>query len=172
MGSNTLCPAVHILGFQTLYSREEGISDHYWPWALFFLFPPSFPFFFPSSYRPSFPLFFSPFLYPVLSPPFFPSFLSPPSFTSVLFPPYFPLLSFPLPLPLPSPFLSLFLSPSFPSSFPSFSPFFLRGGTLSLKTFSGIKKSRRSPTHRLNPGRNIFPVRYDAAMFIKNFSEI
>ena len=31
MVSSTLCPAVHILGFQNVYSRAEGIADHYWP---------------------------------------------------------------------------------------------------------------------------------------------
>ena len=35
MISSTLCPAVHILGFQNLYSRAEGIADHHWPWAVF-----------------------------------------------------------------------------------------------------------------------------------------
>ena len=35
MVSSTLCPAVHILGSQNLYGREEGIADHYWPWAVF-----------------------------------------------------------------------------------------------------------------------------------------
>ena len=24
---------------QNVYSRAEGIADHYWPWAVFFLFP-------------------------------------------------------------------------------------------------------------------------------------
>ena len=28
MVSSTLCPVVHILGSQNLYSREEGIADH------------------------------------------------------------------------------------------------------------------------------------------------
>ena len=37
MVSSTLCPAVHILGSQNVYSRAEGIADHYWPWAVFFL---------------------------------------------------------------------------------------------------------------------------------------
>ena len=37
--SSTLCPAVHILGPQNVYSRAEGIADHYWPWAVFFLNP-------------------------------------------------------------------------------------------------------------------------------------
>ena len=36
MVSSTLCPAVHILGSQNVYSRAEGIADHYWPWAVFF----------------------------------------------------------------------------------------------------------------------------------------
>ena len=35
MVSSTLCPAVHILGSQNVYSRAEGIADHYWPWAVF-----------------------------------------------------------------------------------------------------------------------------------------
>ena len=38
MVSSTLCPAVHILGSQNVYSRAEGIADHYWPWAVFFFF--------------------------------------------------------------------------------------------------------------------------------------
>ena len=33
MVSITLCPAVHILGSQNVYSRAEGIADHYWPWV-------------------------------------------------------------------------------------------------------------------------------------------
>ena len=37
MVSSTLCPAVHILGSQNVYSRAEGIADHYWPWAVFLL---------------------------------------------------------------------------------------------------------------------------------------
>ena len=37
MVSSTLCPAVHILGSQNVYSRAEGIADHYWPRAVFFL---------------------------------------------------------------------------------------------------------------------------------------
>ena len=36
MVSNTLCPAMHILGSQNVYDRAEGIADHYWPWAVFF----------------------------------------------------------------------------------------------------------------------------------------
>ncbi len=36
MVSSTLCPAVHILGSQYVYSRAEGIADHYWPWNVFF----------------------------------------------------------------------------------------------------------------------------------------
>ena len=32
MVSSTLCPAVHILGSQNVYSRAEGIADDYWPW--------------------------------------------------------------------------------------------------------------------------------------------
>ena len=35
MVSSTLCPDVHILGSQNVYSRAEGIADHYWPWADF-----------------------------------------------------------------------------------------------------------------------------------------
>ena len=38
MVSSTLCPAVHILGSQNVYGRAEGIADHYWPWAVFFIF--------------------------------------------------------------------------------------------------------------------------------------
>ena len=30
MVSSTLCPAAHILGSQNVYSRAEGIADHYW----------------------------------------------------------------------------------------------------------------------------------------------
>ena len=37
MVSSTLCPAVHILGSQNVYSRAEGIADHYWPGAVFFI---------------------------------------------------------------------------------------------------------------------------------------
>ena len=37
MVSSTLCPAVHILGSQNVYGRAEGIADHYWPWAVFFI---------------------------------------------------------------------------------------------------------------------------------------
>ena len=37
MVSSTLCPAVHILGSQIVYGRAEGIADHYWPWAVFFM---------------------------------------------------------------------------------------------------------------------------------------
>ena len=33
---STLCPAVHILCSQNVYSRAEGIDDHYWPWTVFF----------------------------------------------------------------------------------------------------------------------------------------
>ena len=36
MVSSTLCPAVHILGSQNVYSRAEGIADLYWPWAVFY----------------------------------------------------------------------------------------------------------------------------------------
>ena len=35
MVSSTLCPAVHILGSQNVYSRAEGIADHYWPRPIF-----------------------------------------------------------------------------------------------------------------------------------------
>ena len=35
MVSSTLFPAVHILGSQNVYSRAEGIADHYWPWTVF-----------------------------------------------------------------------------------------------------------------------------------------
>ena len=35
MVSTTLSPAVYILGPQNVYSRAEGIADHYWPWAVF-----------------------------------------------------------------------------------------------------------------------------------------
>ena len=38
MVSSTFCPAVHILGFQNVYSRAEGIADRYWPWAVFFIY--------------------------------------------------------------------------------------------------------------------------------------
>ena len=31
MVSNTLCPAVHILGIWNIYSWAKGITDHYWP---------------------------------------------------------------------------------------------------------------------------------------------
>ena len=41
MVSSTLCPAVHILDSQIVYSRTEGIADHYWPWAVFFFLTPS-----------------------------------------------------------------------------------------------------------------------------------
>ena len=37
MVSSTPCPAVHILGSQNVYGRAEGIADHYWPWAVFYL---------------------------------------------------------------------------------------------------------------------------------------
>ena len=37
MVSSTLCPTVHILGSQNVYGRAEGIADHYWPWAVFFI---------------------------------------------------------------------------------------------------------------------------------------
>ena len=35
MVSSTLSPAVYILSPQNVYSRAEGIADHYWPWAVF-----------------------------------------------------------------------------------------------------------------------------------------
>ena len=38
MVSNTLCPAVNISGFQNVYSREEAITGHFLPWAVFFPF--------------------------------------------------------------------------------------------------------------------------------------
>ena len=28
----------HILGFQNVYNRAEGIADCYWPWAVFFIY--------------------------------------------------------------------------------------------------------------------------------------
>ena len=31
MVSDTLCPAVHILGTWNVYSRTKGIADYYWP---------------------------------------------------------------------------------------------------------------------------------------------
>ena len=34
MVSNTLCPAVHILGIWNVYRWAKGIADHYWPEAL------------------------------------------------------------------------------------------------------------------------------------------
>ena len=37
MVSSTLCPAVHILGSQNVYGRAEGIADHYWPCAVFYI---------------------------------------------------------------------------------------------------------------------------------------
>ena len=36
MVSSTLCLAVHILSFQNVYSRVEGIADHYWLWTVFY----------------------------------------------------------------------------------------------------------------------------------------
>ena len=30
------CPKRHILGYQNVYSRAEGIADHYWPCAVFY----------------------------------------------------------------------------------------------------------------------------------------
>ena len=42
MVSSTLCPAMHILGSQNVYSRAEVIADHSWPWAVFFTLPLSF----------------------------------------------------------------------------------------------------------------------------------
>ena len=35
MLSNIICPAVHISGSQNVYSRAEGIGDHYWPRPVF-----------------------------------------------------------------------------------------------------------------------------------------
>ena len=35
MVSSTLCPAVHILGSQNMYSRAEGIADRYLSWPIF-----------------------------------------------------------------------------------------------------------------------------------------
>ena len=37
-GKGTLCPAVHILGTYNVHSREKGTADHYWPWAVVFLY--------------------------------------------------------------------------------------------------------------------------------------
>ena len=37
MVSNTLCPAIHILGSQNRYSRAEGIADRYWPLPVFLM---------------------------------------------------------------------------------------------------------------------------------------
>ena len=37
MVSSTLYPSVLILGSKNVYTRAEGIADHYWPWAVFFL---------------------------------------------------------------------------------------------------------------------------------------
>merc|ERR1712055_95655 len=48
---NGQCPAVHILGSQNVYSRAEGIADHYWPWAVFYL-PVCLPSLFPSDLIP------------------------------------------------------------------------------------------------------------------------
>ena len=45
MVSSSLCPAVHISGSLNMYSRAMGITDHYWPRAIFFSF---FFFLFPS----------------------------------------------------------------------------------------------------------------------------
>ena len=36
MVSDTLCPAVHILGTQNVHSRAKGTADYHWPWAVFF----------------------------------------------------------------------------------------------------------------------------------------
>ena len=36
MVSDTLCPALHILGTKNVHSRAKGTADHYWPWAVFF----------------------------------------------------------------------------------------------------------------------------------------
>ena len=35
MVSSSLCAAVYILNSQNVYSRAEGIADHYCPWAVF-----------------------------------------------------------------------------------------------------------------------------------------
>ena len=35
MVSNTLWPAVHILGSKNVYSRAEGIAETYWPRSAF-----------------------------------------------------------------------------------------------------------------------------------------
>ena len=40
MVSSALCPAVNILGSQNVYGRAEGITDHYWPWAVFYTLIP------------------------------------------------------------------------------------------------------------------------------------
>ena len=34
--SDTLCPAVHILGTRNVYSRAKGTADNYWPQVIFF----------------------------------------------------------------------------------------------------------------------------------------
>ena len=31
MVSDTLCPALHILGTKNVHSRANGTTDHYWP---------------------------------------------------------------------------------------------------------------------------------------------
>ena len=46
MVSSPLCPAVHISGSLNVYSRAEGIANHYWLRAVFSLFL-SFFFYFP-----------------------------------------------------------------------------------------------------------------------------
>ena len=38
MVTNTLYSAVHISGSKNVYSRAEGIADHYWPLAVLFLY--------------------------------------------------------------------------------------------------------------------------------------
>ena len=72
MVSSTLCPAVHILGSQNVYSAAEGIADHYWPWAVFCLFVRLLdllsicPFFFPMSFPQSLRLSLCPFFRVIL----------------------------------------------------------------------------------------------------------
>ena len=38
MVSDTLCPAVHILGTYNVHSRAKGTADHSLLWAIFFLY--------------------------------------------------------------------------------------------------------------------------------------
>ena len=35
MARNTHCSAVHMSGFQNVFSKAECIADHEWPWAVF-----------------------------------------------------------------------------------------------------------------------------------------